>query len=462
MMEFDPHLKPDFLEEERRELEKGNGTRLYEVSGWSLALAYDLNISYVSPAPSVAVETVGDIPELPPGEVINPGAGFGFLIETVDDRSMVALAGIFEAGLSVRASEKPFQHNGKGYAAGTLLLRNSENEPGLADRLAEIALTTGVRVVGSSTNYSTAGPDLGSDLFHLLRAPRVGLLIGSGIDISGCGALWYLLDHDMRMRQSLLNIDGLRGADLSTYNVLILPSNWGGPSGLKARIGDAGSKNLKKWIRAGGTLIAEGNAAYFCADSTTGLSAARERGAVLGKLADYERDHAEYLAARTATVDTNAVWKGTGAPAAAEEAKPDGKPDLDELKRKDKWARRFQPRGVIMRLNLDPEHWLTFGTGGRASALIWSGDALMAKSPLAVPARIAKASDMRMSGLLWPEARDRWENTAYATRESMGKGQVILFADAPYFRAYFHGTKRLLLNAVLLGPGMGTRQKAPW
>ena len=43
--------------------------------------------------------------------------------------------------------------------------------------------------------------------------------------------------------------------------------------------------------------------------------------------------------------------------------------------------------------------------------------------------------------------------TAYLTRERMGQGQVVLFANDPVFRGYSLGTQRLFLNAALLGPG---------
>ena len=79
-----------------------------------------------------------------------------------------------------------------------------------------------------------------------------------------------------------------------------------------------------------------------------------------------------------------------------------------------------------------------------------------------VPIRFAQEDRLRLSGLLWPEARSRWSETAYATRESSGKGQIILFAYHPNFRAYFHGGERLLLNAMFLGPGLGTRERAEW
>ena len=64
---------------------------------------------------------------------------------------------------------------------------------------------------------------------------------------------------------------------------------------------------------------------------------------------------------------------------------------------------------------------------------------------------------LRMSGLLWPEAGQRIANSAYLTRESRGHGQIILFAGQPVYRGATLGTNRLLLNALVYGPGMGAQ-----
>jgi hypothetical protein len=89
---------------------------------------------------------------------------------------------------------------------------------------------------------------------------------------------------------------------------------------------------------------------------------------------------------------------------------------------------------------------------------MFTSSVFLARDPVRTPARFAAPVELRLSGLLWPEARDRWARSAYTTRESKGKGQIILFAGEPGFRGYFAGTERLLINAILLGPGWGTEQ----
>jgi len=140
--------------------------------------------------------------------------------------------------------------------------------------------------------------------------------------------------------------------------------------------------------------------------------------------------------------------------------------DLDERKRLDEWQRRFSPSGVFLAGELNVKHWLTFGIHRGDEAILpvlVSGDvALMSRYPVATPVRLAPADGLRLAGLLWPEARRRWADTAWATVERVGRGQIILFAGEPAFRGYMEGAARLLMNAVLLGPGAGTDQPVPW
>jgi hypothetical protein len=62
---------------------------------------------------------------------------------------------------------------------------------------------------------------------------------------------------------------------------------------------------------------------------------------------------------------------------------------------------------------------------------------------------------LRMSGLLWPEASHRLANAAWVTREAFGRGQIILFATSPTFRGTTRGMERVMLNALVYGPGFG-------
>jgi len=162
-------------------------------------------------------------------------------------------------------------------------------------------------------------------------------------------------------------------------------------------------------------------------------------------------------------VDSLDVWEAIEPePSKTAQDEKKAKPDLESIGRADKLARELYPHGAILAADLDEDHWLNYGCGKTVPVLVYTSYAFLAKDNVQVAARLAPQKRLRLSGLLWPEARKRWSETVYATREGIGKGQLILFATQPNFRGYFHGAERLLLNAMLLGPGFGARQTIDW
>jgi hypothetical protein len=138
------------------------------------------------------------------------------------------------------------------------------------------------------------------------------------------------------------------------------------------------------------------------------------------------------------------------------------KPAEEDLERADRRLRGFSPRGVFLRLELDPELWLAWGLGEEIPALVRASDTLVAEPPVEVAARFADVDRLHLGGLLWPEAAGRLARTAYVTRDGIDRGQVVLFLNEPEFRGWTLGTRRLLLNALLYGPGLGTEWSHPW
>jgi hypothetical protein len=122
----------------------------------------------------------------------------------------------------------------------------------------------------------------------------------------------------------------------------------------------------------------------------------------------------------------------------------------EELERLDAWQRRFSPFGVFLKARIDERQWLGFGLGEFLPVLGAGTRVMMSKQPAETPVRLVGEDDLRLSG------------SAFATVESYGRGQVILFASNPTHRGWYPGMERLFLNSVLLGPGMGTDQGVPW
>ena len=471
LLAFDPHFTDAFLTDERKELENRRGTRIYDVSSWNLAMAFGLEAYWAKRVPKVG--SWSDTSKLLQSSSKLEGRGdYGYIIDFASSGIYPALARLFENECNLRVATKPFQIKGRSYRPGTILLRAHENPKGLFAVLEEVCEEFDINVHPVDTALSENGPDLGSRKFELLAAPRVAIASQWPISSTSFGSAWYLLDHELRLRSSAVNIQGIGQIDLRKYNVLILPSG----SGLDRIIDEKASKKIKHWIEEGGTLVASGNSAVFLASKERGLSSVRLRRNVLKDLSIYQEAVQRERSARNIKIDPGEIWaaktpekKTKDAQAQMEDGEKektqkdeDAKEDIEKLKRTDEWQRIFSPAGVFLAGDVDTEHWLGFGLEERLPTMFMGSYAFMSRHPASTVVRLDDKGQLRLSGLLWPEARERLANTAYATVESLGHGQVILFAVDPTLRTWLPGMQRLFFNAVLLGPGMGTSQPIPW
>ncbi|MHC5011448.1 MAG: M14 family zinc carboxypeptidase, partial [Planctomycetota bacterium] len=158
---LDPHVPMDatFLREEREYLERGKGSRLYEITAWSLPSSYAIDAYWTAERPRE-----GWAPAEPPeaqGRLVEKDEAFGYLLDVTTDGAMGALADVFQRNLRVRVAEKPFRIEGHDYVRGSLLLRRDENPEDLAVHLREVAPRWNVEIRAVTTAKAEEGPDLG-------------------------------------------------------------------------------------------------------------------------------------------------------------------------------------------------------------------------------------------------------------------------------------------------------------
>ncbi len=457
ILEFDPRMDTETLERERKKLEKNKQSEMYDVMAWSLPIAYGVESYWTDKKITGSLTQIKSLPTKT-GAVINPKPTYGYIFEYYDDSAVDALASLLEKGYKVRSAKETFEIEGKSFSRGTILLRLIENPASLTDEIQNIAKTTGITIYGVNTALSTKGSDLGGNDFVLLEYPRTALVTGGQISTGSFSTLWHLLDYRLKQRISIITAEGLANYDLRKYNVLIFPSS-NSPQTYNQILGKDGISKIKKWIENGGTLIGIGNAAAFLADTSSGMSKVRLQHQALNELSLYDEANAAEIKYENIKLDSLKIWGDTEIEKKQEDKKV---PDIKNLERQDEFLRLFMPRGAIMSVDLDEEHWLTFGLGKKTSAIMFTSNAFLSRSPVQTPARFSDNKNLRISGLLWPEAKERWQKTAYITRESMGSGQIILFAGEPNFRGYFHSTERLFLNSLFLGPGWGTSRTVEW
>jgi len=456
LCEFDPHLTDSFLLKERKELENHRGTLIYDVTSWNLPLAFGIEAYRAKGMPEVKLshelpKANRDLPRL------KKESSYGYLIDFRNSDIYSVLVRLFDKECHPRIAIKPFTFEGREYKEGTVLLRGHENSEGLLGILQKISSDFDIDIHPVDSALSEDGPDLGAGKFTLLAAPQVAIASQWPVRSTSFGSVWYLLDSQLQLRCSPINIQNINYIDLRKYNVLVLPDG----RDLGRVLNTKAIEKIKSWIENGGTLIAIGNSAVFAAGKDRGLSSVRLKRDVLDNLAVYQEAVEQERNALDITIDPNQIW-GTRAEedkAAKDEAK---KPDIEKLKRTDEWQRIFSSEGTFLSGKVDTEHWLGFGLQKKLPVMFWGSYTFMSKHPARTVVRLDDKNKLRLSGLLWPEAKERISDTAYATVERVGRGQIILFATDPTFRMWLPGMQRLFLNSVLLGPGMGTSQPLPW
>ena len=432
-LEFDPGMSAEFLTRERASIENGEGSRIYETTAWSLAQAHGASVYAVDDLPSTeSVAFEGGFE--PGGEVHRADASYAFVLSADSPGFGKALAALHQRMISVWGAGLAFTHGGVHFPAGSVVVKREEFDGDLTSQLREIADFSGCALHGIDHALSDEGPDIGASSFQRLFPSRVAILAGSPFYQTSFGTLWHLFDQDLLSPVSLIKLSQLESIDLSRYNVIVMPDGGTGRGeGLAAQMGEYAYGRLLAWIDSGGTLITLGESSWFLLAGDEPITNLRARRQVLENLTPY---------------------LSTGRPGSME--------TVSMSPEEDDWLRRFSPQGAILRADLNPGHWMSGGVGDRVPVMVRSELALLGKSPGQVLGRFAPFDELRLSGLLWPEAGERLAGSSYLYREARGNGQMIAFLGNPVYRSAFLGTTRLFVNAVLLGPGMGARQPSPW
>ena len=454
ILSFDIRLDTKSMEKERKKLLKNQGSTLYDVTAWSLSHAYGTDSYYTEVMPKIAMDIFQPVQNQ--GNLIGKNPKYGWAIKSDDDQFYHLVGRLLENKVKAWCAKESFNIEGEYFPRGSIVIRNNSNKSMKLGLLKKLAAKYGIDIFAINTALATDGPDLGSSNFTMLIEPKIAIVSGPPTSTYSFGATWHLIDYNLKSRASLINIMNFGWQDLNKYNVMLLPNG----RSMKRMLGDSGIKKLKSWVDNGGTLISYSNSAAFLADSSVNISSVKLRRQVLDKLDSYDNDLSKLKEAESFSIDSVALWEG-GNIYALDEVKKTNK-NNDKIKELDQLGRKFRPQGAILKVNMDQEHWLTVGCGKSIPVLYNTGNVLMAKKPVNVAGRLADEKNIRLGGLLWPEAKTRIAETAWVTQEYHGKGQIILFATEPHFRGYFKASERVLLNAIYLGPGMGTSHSVEW
>ena len=468
---FDYHvtMSEAFLTLEKSNLDLGLNSGLYDVGAWSLPLAFNASIFWSEKVLNGKWQLV-DSPETELFERAAKTAGnYGYVYTDV---SLQATARLLQKGVLIRLSKESFVHQKTSYPAGSFLVRNEDQSMDVLSALNAEAIAGEIELVPVDSTRIIDGPDFGGDEYNLLSPQKIAIFGGQGIASTNFGELWHLLDHEIQIPATLLDINKLTSHDLSKYTVILFPEIDGSRNILLQLVKEG---TLKQWVHNGGTLITLGRSSLLMAEADIISSKIRNQVLeeypplmigrtapvlmsedFLGISAQEESENVVLApvvspAARRFTKDSNLWFNFTGKIETLQEWSADiSLSDKDTMALASK-MRKYLPSGAYLRVDLKPKHFLNYAMGNRTPVLFNNvGDVLIAGSDAELVARYAGPEELMMSGLVWPEATGYIAGTAYLVLEKMGQGKTISFATNPVFRGYSLGTTRMFMNALFL------------
>jgi hypothetical protein len=438
-------MEESFLKEQERRRTKKLPDEIYDVTAWSLPLLYNVEaVSSMETTPgSFELLKPGSLPD---GTVIGDKATVAYLAPWGTAAAGRFLAVALRDGLHVLSADKPFVHSGRSYPSGTLIVRTKDNPADLDSRIRKMAAASGAEIVSVGSSWVDAGISFGSGDVLAVRRPSIALAWDIPTSSGSAGWTRFVLERQFGYPVTVVRSPQLVSADLSRFNVLILPDQAGRQvvGSYAAMLPAEAPRVLREWVVRGGTLVAVGGAVSYLADPKVGLLAISQEN--LARSAE---------PAKKPDGSSEPAKPGAGA---ATEARVPGK----LLASEDDYRKAIQADsqlpdpapGAIVRARTDPDHWIGAGLPATVAAVV-QGNAIFtpAKLDKGVNAAVFLGPDQLLaSGYLWEETRRQLAYKPLAVVQKEGRGSIIGFTADPNFRAYLDGMNILFLNAVFRGP----------
>ena len=317
----------------------------------------------------------------------------------------------------------------------------NDNDADIHSTVRQLAARTGANVASANASWVTDGPNFGS--FNVVRhnLPQVAIAWDRPTSSYSAGNTRFVIEQQFDFPVTPIRTRQIANADLSNYDVLILPEAFG--AGYAAELGDAGTANLTDWVSKGGVLIGVGNANRYLADANIDITSIRRENAVV------EED------------DEGSSAGGNGGNGGDGDEPMDATVEGSYLTSADEYGAAIEPEkrepdsmgGVLVRADVDPDHWLGAGAASTLNVLVRGSDIY---TPIRLDsgvnvARFQAADELLASGYIWEENRKQLAFKPFVVAQAQGRGFVISFTQDPNVRAYLDGLNIIFANAIFRG-----------
>jgi hypothetical protein len=391
LMDAEASLAEDFVERQHLRLEDGLDAELYDITGWALPLAFNVE-TWIHEGDVGGLKALREIPVVATGE-----GGVGFLIRPQGMGTYRLALALLADGVRLRFVSEAF--DGDETTRGAFFVPRFGNGMDFAAKVQAKAAELGVEIERQASSWQELGPSLGSGKVQALRLPRVALLGGAGVDPHSHGFAWQLLASTLGLKTLRLDLGRLGETALDELDVIVLPDGGYG------KLDDGAYRKLDAFARGGGRLVAIGG----------GADLLRERGLSAIK-----------------------AWQPP--------AEPVEDPIQPGLKRKEA---ALPIPGAVVATEWVGRHALAAGMPTPPPWIFSGKTILLQTGDPRIDLLMVRRQDPLLAGLIWPEAEKRISGALLVARERVGKGDLVLFAQEPNFRSYWRASMPFFCNAIL-------------
>ncbi len=381
----------------------------YDISSWTLPLAFNLNLTTIEN--SLAAGVLGkEVTEsvLPVGEILGgTKSDVGYAFEWDDYLAPALLNALMREDLMAKvltntSKIESITEGGKSLNVGSIFIpvqNQGKSSDAIFTLIQNEVKKTGVKVFALKTSLATEGVDMGSPSSLPIKKPNVALLVGEGVTNNDAGEVWHLLDTRYNMQVTLLDVASARWK-LDGYTCVIVPD--GSYSATVAG-------RIKEYLSSGGTVAAFGKAVKFLKTNDM----------------------------------CNVEFKSIKSTTAKDARRPYNVSDED--------AGTQQIRGAIFEAETDLTHPLLYGYRNAKIPVFREEKDFFEVPTNQYAAPLVYSSNPLMSGYLSSKNKELAKNAATIVVSSVGAGRVIAMVDNPNFRAFWYGTNKLMANMVFFG-----------
>jgi hypothetical protein len=309
----------------------------------------------------------------------------GILIGPESNGSARLVNRLLARGARAARAQQGMVHEGHRFPAGTFIVQGVDDQT-----VADLASADGIPAFGVSHVDAPR---------RVLRPPRVGLYRSWRPNAIDEGWTRFVLDQHGFTYQTLRDADVKQGDLATRFDAVVIPHQPARdilegnnlaeyPAEYAGGIGDAGASSLRRFVEAGGTLVALDGACDF--------------------------------AIRQLYLPVTNVLDGVR-------------------------TETFSAPGSLLRILIDADHPIGFGFEREAAAMFVSSPAFEVRGGAQTVAHYPLTNQL-LSG--WLHGADQIAGRAAIVDVPIGLGRAILIGFRPQFRAQARGTYRILFNAL--------------